>query len=85
MVYGHAARVDAAGNLLYVLWTPPHGRKLLRMGYNPIRQPAAFIRRSAVERDVFVDPAFDFMMDRELWLLPVQPGSIPPPEPHSRD
>jgi glycosyltransferase involved in cell wall biosynthesis len=68
MVYGHAARVDASGNLLYVLWTPPHSRKLLRMGYNPIRQPAAFIRRSAVERDLLVDPAFDFMMDRELWL-----------------
>ena len=68
LVYGHAARVDAAGDLLYVLWTPPNGRRLLRMGYNPIRQPAAFIRRSAVKRDFFVDPAFDFMMDRELWL-----------------
>jgi glycosyltransferase involved in cell wall biosynthesis len=68
VVYGHAARVDAAGELLYVLWTPPYTRRLLRMGYNPIRQPATFVRRSTVERDFFVDPAFDFMMDRELWL-----------------
>jgi len=68
VVYGHAARVDASGILLYVLWTPPYTRRLLRMGFNPIRQPATFIRRSAVERDFFVDPAFDFMMDRELWL-----------------
>lgn len=68
VVYGHAARVNAAGDLLYVLWTPPYPRKLLRMGYNPIRQPATFIRRAAVARDFFVDPSFDFMMDRELWL-----------------
>jgi glycosyltransferase involved in cell wall biosynthesis len=68
VVYGHAARVDASGDLLYVLWTPPNPRKLLRMGYNPIRQPATFVRRSVVQREFFVDPTFDFMMDRELWL-----------------
>ena len=68
VVYGHAARVDADGNLLYVLWVPPGAPRLLARGYNPVRQPAVFVRRSALGRDVLVDPDFDYMMDRELWL-----------------
>lgn len=68
MVYGHAVRVNGAGNLMYVLWTPSHTGALLRAGCNPIRQPAAFVRRAVIERQFFVDPDFDYMMDRELWL-----------------
>jgi glycosyltransferase involved in cell wall biosynthesis len=68
VVYGHAARVNADGNVLYVLWVPPAAKRLLAGGYNPVRQPAVFVRRSAMGRDVLVDPKFDYMMDRELWL-----------------
>lgn len=68
MIYGHAARVDADGRVLYVLWVPPAATRLLRRGYNPIRQPAVFVRRSALGRAEIVDTRFEYMMDRELWL-----------------
>ncbi len=68
VVYGHAALINAAGEVLHVLWTPPYSRKLLRSPYNPITQPTVFIRRSAVGRPFFVDRDFHYMMDRELWL-----------------
>lgn len=68
VVYGHAALVDVAGEVLHVLWTPPYSRKLLRSPYNPVCQPTVFIRRSAVQRPYFVDRDFHYMMDRELWL-----------------
>jgi glycosyltransferase involved in cell wall biosynthesis len=68
VIYGHAVRVDADGNVLYVLWVPPAASSLLAHGYNPVRQPAVFVRRSALDREFLVDPDFDYMMDRELWL-----------------
>lgn len=67
VVYGHAALVNGDGTLLYVLWAPPFGR-LLPRAYNVIYQPTVFIRRSAIGRESLVDPAFDYSMDRELWL-----------------
>ncbi len=67
LVYGHAALVNGDGTLLYVLWTPPFGR-LLPRAYNAIYQPTVFVRRSAIGRGYLVDPAFDYSMDRELWL-----------------
>ena len=67
VVYGHAALVNGSGTLLYVLWAPPYWRALLRW-YNFICQPTVFVRRSALGRADFVDPAFDYMMDRELWV-----------------
>jgi glycosyltransferase involved in cell wall biosynthesis len=67
VVYGHAALVNGAGRLLYVLWAPPSTGSLLRW-YNFICQPTAFVRRSAIGRAGLVDPGFDYMMDRELWL-----------------
>lgn len=67
VVYGHAALVNGDGTFLCVLWTPPFGR-LLPRAYNAIYQPAVFVRRSAIGRAYLVDPAFDYSMDRELWL-----------------
>jgi glycosyltransferase involved in cell wall biosynthesis len=66
VVYGHAALVNGAGTLLHVLWAPP-ARSLLRW-FNFISQPTVFVRRSALGRTELVDPAFDYSMDRELWL-----------------
>jgi glycosyltransferase involved in cell wall biosynthesis len=68
VVYGHGVLVNGVGELLHVLWTPPVSRGLLRSWYNPICQPTAFVRRSVIERESFVDRDFDYMMDRELWL-----------------
>ena len=67
VVYGHAALVNGDGTLLHVLWTPAFARALMR-AYNVICQPTVFIRRSVIGRDGLVDPAYDYMMDRELWL-----------------
>lgn len=67
MVYGHAALVNASGTVLYVLWSPPRAESIIRL-YNVIYQPAVFIRRAVIARPWFVDPACDYMMDRELWL-----------------
>ena len=67
VVYGHAVLVNGAGRLLHVLWTPTFAPTLLR-AYNLICQPTVFVRRSAVQRGHLVDPAFDYQMDRELWL-----------------
>jgi hypothetical protein len=67
VIYGHAALVNASGEFLHVMWTPPFLRPLLRR-YNFICQPTVFVRRSALGRAGFVDPAYDYMMDRELWL-----------------
>ena len=67
VVYGHAALVNGDGTLLYVLWTPPFAR-LLPRAFNVIYQPTVFVRRSALGRAYLVDPAFDYSMDRELWL-----------------
>lgn len=66
VVYGHAALVNADGLVLQVTWVPPMRRGLLRV-HNFIIQPAAFVRRRAVE-DQLVDPTYQSMMDRELWL-----------------
>ena len=65
-VYGHACLVDASGHLLQILWAPPFSRKFL-VRYNFIVQPTVFIRRDALG-ETLVDPRFQYMMDRELWL-----------------
>src|SRR5205085_7510637 len=64
---GHAALVNANDRLLQILWVPPYSYRMLR-SYNFILQPAAFIRRSAIESTSLVDEEFDGSMDRELWL-----------------
>jgi len=67
VVYGHATLVNGAGTVLHALWAPRFRRAVLRW-FNFICQPTVFVRRSALGRLDFVNPAFDYMMDRELWL-----------------
>jgi hypothetical protein len=59
--------VNAEGTLLHVLWTPTFAQAAVR-AYNFISQPTVFVRRSAIGRQSFTDPDFEFSMDRELWL-----------------
>lgn len=66
VVYGHAALVNANGLILHMIWVPPFSYRLLRL-HNFIIQPAAFIRRSVLGATI-ADEAFDYAMDRELWL-----------------
>jgi glycosyltransferase involved in cell wall biosynthesis len=66
VVYGHAVAANARGLILAALWVPPFSYRLLRH-HTFIIQPAAFIRRSSL-LGRFVDEAYDWCMDRELWL-----------------
>jgi glycosyltransferase involved in cell wall biosynthesis/SAM-dependent methyltransferase len=66
VVYGHAALVDADGQIVQLIWAPPFSSRLLRL-HDFISQPAAFVRRSAVG-DRLVDESFHYAMDYELWL-----------------
>lgn len=66
VAYGHAALVNADGLVLQISWAPPMSKRLLAL-HNFIIQPTAFIRRRALD-DLLVDPEFESMMDRELWL-----------------
>ena len=65
-VYGHAALVNADGLLLHYMWAPPFFADRLRR-FNFIAQPTVFLRRRVVGERL-VDEAFDYSMDRELWL-----------------
>jgi hypothetical protein len=47
-------------------WAPRFSRRLLKV-HNFIVQPAAFIRRSALDEQL-LDERFGYAMDRELWL-----------------
>lgn len=66
VVYGHCAQLNARNTLLHILWVPPFNKRLLSL-LNFIRQPAAFIRRSALTEPM-VDETYGYVMDRELWL-----------------
>lgn len=66
VVYGHSALVDGSNRLLHFNWAPSFSRRLFAF-HNFIVQPAAFVRRSALDA-ILVDESFDFTMDRELWL-----------------
>lgn len=66
VVYGHAALVDGEGRTLQAMWVPSFTQLRLRH-YNFLVQPAVFMRRSVLD-DPMVDPSFDYMMDRELWM-----------------
>lgn len=65
VVYGHAVTINATGLILQAQWVPKHNAALIRM-YDYIAQPAAFIRRSAIE-GMFLDESYHYIMDAELW------------------
>jgi glycosyltransferase involved in cell wall biosynthesis len=66
VVYGHAARVDAEGSIVYFMHVPRFSYERLKWSCFLV-QPAVFLRRSALA-DGFVDESFHYAMDWELWL-----------------
>jgi glycosyltransferase involved in cell wall biosynthesis len=66
VVYGHAARVDADGRVIQIVWVPRFSLRLLKWECI-LEQPAVFIRRRVLEAR-FLDESFHFAMDWELWL-----------------
>jgi glycosyltransferase involved in cell wall biosynthesis len=73
VVYGHAVLANADGLILQMLWAPPFWPWLLRSN-NFIVQPTAFVRRSAISGTSLVDEAYEYSMDRELWLRLARKG-----------
>lgn len=67
VVYGHAAVVNARGEIVRLRWAPPFSHRLLLV-INFITQPSAFIRRRVLTENRLVDEQFNYVMDRELWL-----------------
>jgi glycosyltransferase involved in cell wall biosynthesis len=66
VVYGHAARITAGGRVVRILHVPRFKRRHLLWECFLV-QPAAFVRRRAIE-DAFLNEGFSFAMDWELWL-----------------
>ncbi len=80
VVYGHAVLVDEAGLQLHAEWVPPPAV----LGRHPpiqIYQPAAFVRRSAIDGD-FVD---EFVRHRNGYGVVAAHRSDPSPRPAGPD
>jgi hypothetical protein len=65
-VYGHTLMINAENRVLQLLWSPAFAAALLP-GMTPFRQPAVFLRRSALP-EPFLREDLHFVMDRDLWL-----------------
>jgi glycosyltransferase involved in cell wall biosynthesis len=67
VVYGEGHHVDAEGRVLARYPTEPFRRERLAETCF-ICQPAAFVRRRAVERVGYLDEALHYCMDYDLWI-----------------
>jgi len=74
IVYGHAAQIAEDGTVIWMIWTPPFSRRVLRIT-NFIGQPVAFIRRRVLSEPM-LDESYDFAMDYELWLRLLDAGAV---------
>lgn len=75
VVYGAVLEVTADGEVIGVAPALPAWRWIRTLGVNPVRQPGAFIRRSALAGG-FVDPALHYVMDHELFLRLLDSGCV---------
>jgi glycosyltransferase involved in cell wall biosynthesis len=71
VVYGDIGRIDEVGNVLRARIAPRTVwdlRRAVLFCDHIIFQPASFIRRRVLEAVGWLDPAFHYGKDRELWL-----------------
>jgi glycosyltransferase involved in cell wall biosynthesis len=68
MVYGNYVDVDEAGCVLNRNRSPGFSLERLINDGNLVPQPAAFVRRTVLERVGFVDPELHYAMDYDLWI-----------------
>jgi GT2 family glycosyltransferase len=74
VVYGHGVMLDAAGAFTGYFPSISPDASQLRFS-NVICQPAAFVRRPAVDRIGGIDPALHYAMDWDLWLRLLDAGA----------
>jgi len=67
LVFGDAITIDPQGRRLNRLTFGDWGLDEL-VGFRIICQPAVFMRRSALERAGYLDPAYHYLLDHQLWL-----------------
>ena len=75
LVYGDMLAVDEQGRTTNHLRYRQLGLEDL-LCFNIIGQPAAFIRRSALEQAGGLDPTYHFLLDHQLWIRLAQRGPI---------
>jgi len=68
VAYGDLDEVDRDGQLIRTVSYGDFDRWTLLHVYNPIPQPAAFIRRTALEEVGYVDEQLNYVMDWDLWM-----------------
>lgn len=69
MVYGDCDMIDERGYTLRPYRTGPFDIvAMVRQAQNPIPQPAAFMRRAALDAAGYLDQRLHMAMDLELWL-----------------
>jgi glycosyltransferase involved in cell wall biosynthesis len=67
-VYGNYVDVDQDGSELHQNRTTAFDLRVQINSRNLVPQPAAFMRRAALERVGFLDEHYDFAMDFDLWI-----------------
>lgn len=67
-VYGNYVDVDEDGAELHRNRTEPFDLRVQIDSRNLVPQPAAFVRRAALDRVGLLDEQYDFAMDFDLWI-----------------
>src|SRR5512140_1150692 len=75
LVYGDAIAIDAEGRQFNLMRARQYTLTDL-MAFNIICQPAAFMRRSVLERVHYLNPAYHLLMDNLLWMNMAQVAPI---------
>jgi glycosyltransferase involved in cell wall biosynthesis len=68
LVYGRSAVIDETGEPIGRIHGRPFELGELIEGRNPVAQPSAFIRRSALGTADWLDASLHFAMDYDLWV-----------------
>jgi len=67
LIYGRMDLVDPSGRILGTVGEP-YRRRTMLFSRDVVPQPAAFVRRTAIDRLGHLDESLGYVMDFELWL-----------------
>jgi glycosyltransferase involved in cell wall biosynthesis len=67
LIYGRMELIDPTGRMLGTIGEPFRRRTML-LSHNVVPQPAAFVRRRALDRVGWLDESLRYVMDLDLWL-----------------